>query len=449
MLFKLQHRGQQGAKIYAADGEGIRKFGGSGMVSQMLESHTLPTLHGSWAIGQVRYATYGPSEEHNIQPLRSETTHGPLIYAHNGQFGSPEEITTQRSRLMAQGYAFHTTTDSELFSAQFALSRKPDLVSKLRTSYIGNIGSASIVGVVGTRGFAGRRVGNRPLFMGRLRDGGVVFTSEDYMLRELQIRDDAIGFSDVLPCEPGTLYICEGDAVNQYPLWNDGFESRFCLFELFYFSHPLTTFAGRYISEIRRGFGRALAETFPRNVEVVASVPDSGNSAAEGYGEAIGIPRTSAITRDHYINRTFIGGEQSERAEGASRKYNIDRSLVSGKDLVVIDDSLVRGTTLKRLVRGIRLAGARSIHIRIASPPIKYPSYDGTNIRSQEELLAANISTENIAAHLGADSLAYLSLENAYEVIEELTGISRSGGNFCDAIFTGQYWHGEAHPTLT
>ncbi len=434
--------------MFASDDAGIRKFGGAGMVFQMMDSHRLRSLQGSWAIGQVRYATYGPSEEQNIQPLKSETKDGPLIYAHNGQFGSPEEITAQRNQLMAKGYSFHTATDSELFCAQFSLPEKQDLVSKLRTGFTDNRGSASIVGVIGSKGFAGRRVGNRPLFMGRLRDGGVIFTSEDYMLRELQVRDTAIRFTDIQPCEPGNLYLCEENTVTGHPMWDHPFEPRFCLFELFYFSHPLTTFATRYISEIRRGFGGVLAREHPAEADVVASVPDSGNSAAEGYAQAVGIPRTSAITRDHYINRTYIGGEQSERAEGASRKYNIDRSLVSGKDLAVIDDSLVRGTTLKRLTHKIRQAGARSVHIRIASPPIRYPSYDGTNIRSQEELLAANISPENMSEYLGADSVEYLSLESAYRVIEQLTGIPRTGGNFCDAIFTGDYWHREPRMIL-
>jgi len=449
ILFKLQHRGQEGAKIYAADGDAVTTLGGYGMVSQMIDTGQLAAISGTRAIGQVRYATYGPSQAQNIQPFKMATRDGSLIFAHNGQFGSPDEIEAQRAALMSRGFAFHSDTDSELFGGQFALSGARDLAGRLRDGFRQNIGSAAVVGMIGDTGFAGRRVGNRPLFMAEIEDGGMVFASEDYMLRELVVRGNRVRFSKIRECPPGTIFVWQDGELSTHPIWESEFESRFCLFELFYFSHPLSTFHGVYLSRLRRGFGGALAEKAPAEADLVASVPDSGNSAAEGYAEASGLPRRSAVTRDHYITRTFIGGAQAERTEGAGRKYNIDRSLVDGKSVVIVDDSLVRGTTLTRLVRRLRAAGAARIHLRIASPPIRYPSYDGTNIRSQDELIAAGMRPPEIARRLGADSLAYLPLENAYAVIGDLTETGREHGNFCDAIFTGEYWHRvgtDAHP---
>lgn len=441
VLFKLQHRGQEGAKMYAQDAGEIKMIGGYELVSQMLDSHRLSSIKGSWAIGQVRYATYGSSETHNIQPFKAATRDGTIIFAHNGQFGSPEEIHSQRTALMSQGFSFLSEVDSELFLGQFVLSKAGDLPGRLRDGFRKNIGSASIVGMIGDTGFAGRRVGNRPLFYAEIDGGGMVFTSEDYMLRELVIRGEGVGFHHIRQCPPGTLIHWREGQVTSYPIWEANFESRFCLFELLYFSHPLSTYQDVYLSQLRRGFGGALAAEFPVEADLVASVPDSGNSAAEGYAEFAGIPMRLAVTRDHYITRTFIGGAQSERSEGAGRKYNIDRSIVAGKRVIVVDDSLVRGTTLTRLIRRFRAAGAAQIHIRIASPPIRFPSYDGTNIRSQEELIAASRNLSEIARLLEADSLEYLPLDSVYRVIEQVTGIPRGNGNFCDAIFTGHYWH--------
>lgn len=434
VLSKLQHRGQQGAKIYASDNGGIKKFGGSGLVMEELAPANLEDMDGSWAVGQNRYTTSGPDTAENVQPFNAATPEGHMVFAHNGQFGTERDIERRKEDVIDDGIPLSRGSDSELFLASFIQSDADSVAERLRDAFQANAGSGSIVGVIDDdTAFAGRRVGNRPLFVGRTDRGGYVFASEDYMF-------DLFGIEDPEPVPPGTMYLLQDGELRRVDIWEQGRYRRFCLFELFYFSHPLTSFQGTNISDIRRGFGRALAQEHPVDADVVASVPDSGNHAAVGYARESGVDIDHCIIRNHYTGRTFIGGKQSERREKSVVKYDIDPATVEGRHVAVIDDSLVRSTTARTIIGKLRDAGVDEISFLLASPPIRYPNYYGIDMKTREELAAADSTVDDIREMLGISELGYLPLDAAYDVIEDTTGEPVSDGDFCDAVFTGDYW---------
>ncbi len=434
VLSKLQHRGQQGAKIYASDNGGIKKFGGSGLVMEELAPANLKAMDGSWAVGQNRYTTSGPDTAENVQPFNATTPHGHMVFAHNGQFGTERDIEQRKDDVVGDGIPLARGSDSELFLASFIQSDADSIGERLRDAFRANAGSGAIVGVIDDdTAFAGRRVGNRPLFMGRTDRGGYVFASEDYMF-------DLFSIEDAEPVPAGTVYLVQDGDLQAIDIWEEDRGRRFCLFELFYFSHPLTSFRGTNISDIRRGFGRQLAREHPVDADIVASVPDSGNHAAVGYARESGIPLDHCIIRNHYTGRTFIGGKQSERREKSVVKYDVDPATVEGRHVAVIDDSLVRSTTARTIIRKLREAGVNEISFLLASPPIRYPNYYGIDMKTRDELAAAGSTPEDIREMLDISYLGYLSLDGAYEVIEDVTGQTVADADFCDAVFTGDYW---------
>ncbi|MFC1648070.1 amidophosphoribosyltransferase [Nanoarchaeota archaeon] len=430
VLQRLQHRGHQGAKLVADHKDEMVEIGGLGRIDQVFGDVDFSKIHGNWAVGHTRYTTSGKTNLINSQPFEGDTCQGHMVFAHNGQFGTPHDIEQRKKEVKKQGYTLKHSSDSELFLASFCLA-DGDVEDKLIAAFKANKGSGSIVGIVGDVSFAGRKFGNRPLFKGRI-NGGYVFASEDFMLRNLDVKD-------VEEVKPGTLYVVQEGKLKEYKIWDETFDRHFDIFELFYFSHPLTTYHKVHISQLRKGFGAKLQKEHPVKVDVVAAVPDSGNHAALGYAHAAKVPFDLSIIRNHYTGRTFIG-EKGERHTKADMKYDVDPSSVAGKKVAIVDDSLVRSTTARVLVQKLRNAGAKEIYFLLASPPIKFPNYYGIDMRSPDELIASKLSIPEIKKEIGVDYLGYLTLDGAYEVIRNLTGDKIKPGDFCDACFTGNYW---------
>jgi amidophosphoribosyltransferase len=433
ILSNLQHRGRQSAEITVI-GDEIQTLGGQGLVMEQINPSDLSNAHGDIAVGHTRYTTSGATDVRNTQPFRMSTRDGELIYAHNGQFGTPTDIQRRRNELLDEGVFFQRSADSELFGGAFTTSEASSLEARIADTFRSNPGSASIVGVIDRQPFAGRRRGNRPLFRGSLGDA-TIYASENHMF-------DDIGIENEGPVNPGSLELDD----TTYQIWDDQPEPRFDIFELFYFSHPFTTYRGEQVSEYRKAFGARLAAAHPIAADVTSTVPDSGNFAADGYAEASGVEQVRGVLRNHYAGRTFIGDKQKERVSSADYKYKINRAAVNGKDVVLIDDSIVRGTTAQTLGEKLRRSGARRVTLLSSSPPIRHPHFYGIDMKSREELVAANRTPAEISEHLQLDHVGYLPLEEAYAAIEEVSGEPVRPGDFDTSPFTGEYWGGITVP---
>ena len=423
-LYSLQHRGQESAGIVAVDGEGVaRSHRGMGLVSDIFGEPTLAGLHGDVAMGHTRYSTSGSSVLANAQPILAAYREGPLALAHNGNLTNADVL---RSDLVAKGSIFQTSSDSEVLIHLVARSeaREPedqllDALERVEGAYslVVTIGR-TLYAIVDARGF-------RPLWLGKLGDGHVV-ASETCAL-------DLIGATPVREIEPGEFLRIQGGEVDRLPSLPPKAHRR-CIFELVYFSRPDSTIFGRSVDRVRRALGRELAREHPApGTDCVFSVPDSSNAMALGYAEEAGLKLEHALIRNHYVGRTFINPTQAGRNAKVKIKFNPVREVLAGKKVVVVDDSLVRGTTSRGLVQMIRQAGAVEVHFRLASAPITGPCYYGIDTPTKGELIAATHSLEEIRRHLGVDSLGYLSLE----------GMRRAAGGdsseFCDACFSGEY----------
>jgi amidophosphoribosyltransferase len=423
-LYSLQHRGQESAGIVAVDGEGVaRSHRGMGLVSDIFDETVMQSLTGDVAIGHTRYSTAGSSVLANAQPILARYREGPLALGHNGNLTNAVQL---RADLVAKGSIFQTSSDSEVLIHLIARSeaREPedqllDALERVEGAYslVVTVGR-TLYAIVDPRGF-------RPLILGRLGSGHVV-ASETCAL-------DLLGATVVRELEPGEFVrIHEGDvdALPRLPAKNH----RRCIFELVYFSRPDSSIFHRSVDRVRRALGHELAREHPApGADCVFSVPDSSNAMALGFSEESGIKLEHALIRNHYVGRTFIHPAQAGRTAKVKIKFNPVREVLAGKNVVVVDDSLVRGTTSKGLVAMIRQAGAREVHFRVASPPITGPCYYGIDTPSRAELIGANNSVEQIRQHLGVDSLGYLSLEGM------LRAAAGDSDEFCHACFSGAY----------
>lgn len=421
-LYALQHRGQESAGIVAVGDDGrTRIHKGMGLVAEAIQNENLAGLPGRTTIGHARYSTAGASELRNAQPALVDYRDGTLALAHNGNLTNAAEL---RSRLVAEGAIFQSTMDSEVIVHLIARSQQPDPDRQVSEALDQVEGAFSLAILVNDTVYAARDPrGFRPLILGR-KGPAVIVASETCAL-------DLIGADYVRDIEPGeVLKIREGEIENLPSLRRE--VPAACVFELVYFARPDSNIWGCSVDGARRAFGRRLAQEHPADADCVFSVPDSSNSAALGYAEESGIPMELALIRNHYIGRTFIQPIQADRDFKVRVKYNPVREVIDGKRVVVVDDSLVRGTTSRGLVTMIREAGAREIHFRVSSPPIRHPCFYGIDMPTKEELLAHRHSVDEIADHLGVDSIGYLSLEGMLEAVEEY-------GPYCDACFTGDY----------
>jgi amidophosphoribosyltransferase len=423
-LYSLQHRGQESAGMVAVDGEGVaRSHRGMGLVSDIFGEPALAGLQGDVAIGHTRYSTAGSSVLANAQPILAGYREGPLALAHNGNLTNAGSL---RSDLVEKGSIFQTSSDSEVLIHLIARSeaREPedqllDALERVEGAYslVVTIGR-TLYAIVDARGF-------RPLWLGKLGDGHVI-ASETCAL-------DLIGATPVREICPGEFLRIQGGDVDRLPSLPAKPHKR-CIFELVYFSRPDSKIFGRSVDRVRRALGRELAREHPApGTDCVFSVPDSSNAMALGFAEEAGLKLEHALIRNHYVGRTFINPTQAGRNAKVKIKFNPVREVLAGKKVVVVDDSLVRGTTSKGLVQMIRQAGAAEVHFRLGSAPITGPCYYGIDTPTKSELIAATHSLEEIRRHLGVESLGYLSL----------AGMRRAAGGdsseFCDACFSGDY----------
>ena len=432
-LYALQHRGQESAGIVTWDGETAFQHRAMGLASQVFSEETLDRLPGTVALGHVRYSTTGQSRLMNAQPILVRFRGGSLAAAHNGNLVDSERL---RASLEARGSIFRTTTDTEtilhLVARAHSTSASPgvvDIPAILQTALDGVQGAYSILVMIEGRMVAVRDPrGYRPLCFGRLSSGGWVVSSESCGL-------DIVDATFEREVEPGEIVLFDEDGVHSSRFAPSGCPRSFCIFEYIYFSRPDSVISGASVEGVRRSLGRRLAHEKPAEADIVISVPDSSNSAALGYSEASGIPLEFGLIRNHYIGRTFIHPKQSLRDLKVRIKYNPVRETLEGKRVIVVDDSIVRGTTSRKLIRMIRDAGASEVHLRVASPPIRFSCFYGIDTPTREELVASTSGVDEIAEFIGVDSLGYLSLDGLLDAVPP----PREG--YCVACFDGLYPH--------
>jgi amidophosphoribosyltransferase len=422
-LYALQHRGQESAGLVAVDTGGTARIHRAmGLVSDAFSDAAIRELPGDIAVGHTRYSTTGSTVLSNAQPYLVNYHAGPLSVAHNGNLTNGNEV---RDALVRQGALFASTSDTEVLVHLIARSAAPTVEGQIRDALECVEGAYSLVIGVGRTLYAAvDSRGFRPLLIGRV-GAGVVVASETCAL-------DLVGATTVRELLPGEFVrIDDGEVVDLPPLARRRV-SR-CIFELVYFSRPDSTIFGESVDRVRRELGRQLARFHPApGAEVVFSVPDSSNVMALGYSEVAGVKLEHGLIRNHYVGRTFINPTQALRVEKVRIKFNPVREVIEGKSVVVIDDSVVRGTTSKGLVRMIRGAGAREVHLRVASPPITGPCHYGIDTPTRDELIAANHSQAEIQAYLGVDTLAYLTLD-------EMIDAAGRRNSWCHACFSGDY----------
>ncbi len=430
-LHALQHRGQESAGIVTADGSKLHRQVAMGLVSESVGKDTLEALPGRSAIGHVRYSTAGSSELRNAQPFLFEYAHGGLAIAHNGNLVNAAEI---RTRLERAGSIFQTSSDTEVIVHLIAQQREPELLDRLASALAQVTGAYSLILLAEGKLIAVRDPhGFRPLVMGRLRDS-YVFASETSCF-------DLIEAEYLREIEPGEVVVADRVAVRSHRPFEPA-PPRFCVFEHVYFARPDSVLNGRSVYRARERMGRQLAIEHPAEADVVVAVPDSGVPAAMGYSQQSGIPLEMGLLRSHYVGRTFIEPQDSIRHFGVRLKLSPVRSVVDGKRLVVIDDSLVRGTTSRKIVTMLRNAGASEVHLRISAPPTTHPCFYGIDTTTREELIASAHTTDEIRSYIGCDSLGYLSHAGMLEAAGAMPGSTLPGNDtsgLCSACFTGAY----------
>jgi len=429
-LHALQHRGQESAGIVSSSGLTLNAHRAMGLVADIFTEEVLSRLHGTLAIGHTRYSTAGDSALLNAQPIMVQSNKGMTALAHNGNLVNALEI---RNRLEKQGSIFQTNSDTEVIVHLIALSKEQTLPDAIADALRRVEGAFSLVMMSADRIFAARDPrGFRPLAMGRIpaqsgeKRDTIVFASETCAF-------DLIGATLERDVKPGELVIVGAEGISSR-FYSPAAPQSSCIFEHVYFSRPDSIVFGRSVQQSRENLGRQLAREAPAEADLVVPVPDSGVTAAIGYAAESGLPLRFGLIRNHYVGRTFIEPRQSVRDFGVKLKLNPVRSLLEGKRIVLIDDSIVRGTTSRKIVRMIRSAGAREVHMRISCPPTISPCFYGVDTPSKKELIAANNSIEEIREYIGADSLAYLSLE----------GLKKACGDgekttYCTACYTGKY----------
>jgi amidophosphoribosyltransferase len=429
-LHALQHRGQESAGIVSSDGMTLHMQKSMGLVTEIFTEDTLSKIRGSLAIGHARYSTAGDSSLLNAQPIMVQSNKGMTALAHNGNLVNAVEI---RSRMEAQGSIFQTSTDTEVIVHLIAQSREHTLPEAMADALRRVEGAFSLVMISTDRIFAARDPrGFRPLAMGRIpaqvghKQDTIVFASETCAF-------DLIGATYEREVKPGELVIVGPEGITSR-FYSPAAAQSSCIFEHVYFSRPDSMVFGRPVQTSRENLGRQLAQEAPADADIVVPVPDSGVTAALGYAAESGIPLRFALIRNHYVGRTFIEPSQSVRDFGVKLKLNPVRSLLEGKRVVLIDDSIVRGTTSKKIVRMIRSAGAKEVHMRISCPPTISPCFYGVDTPSKKQLIAANKSVEEIREYIGADSLSYLSIGGLKKACGE-----GEKTTYCTACYTGKY----------
>ena len=418
-LFALQHRGQESAGIAVSDGSSLKLQKGMGLVSDVFKDEMIEQMGGTASVGHVRYSTTGGSNIANAQPLLIQCALGSVALAHNGNLVNSEEL---RQELILDGALFQGTTDTEVMANLIARSRKPNILEALPDALNKVKGAFSLVVlaqdmIVGIRD----RNGFRPLSIGKLGDGYVI-ASETCAI-------DSVGGEYIRDVEPGEMVIASSSGIESRQLWPAN--ESLCVFEYVYFARPDSTIAGRGVHEARIDFGRQLALECPVEADMVIPVPDSGISAALGYAQASGIPYGAGMIKNRYVGRTFIQPEQKDRERAVKIKLNPIASAIAGKRIVMIDDSIVRGTTSRKIVRMLREAGAKEVHLRVSSPPVTHSCFFGIDTPEREHLIGATHTIAEIGETIEADSIGYLSIEGMLKVMKN--------SKLCLACFDGNY----------
>jgi amidophosphoribosyltransferase len=425
-LFALQHRGQESAGIAASSGEAISLHAEMGLVSQVFRESDFLPLSGSLAIGHTRYSTTGSSELCNAQPLLVEGRAGTLALASNGNIINALQLKEQLQN--DYGCSFVSTTDTEVIARMVANAPGASWEERIFQCMRRLEGAFSLVGLTHNSVIAARDpLGIRPLCLGRRGDGWVV-ASESCAL-------DNLGADFIREIEPGEVVVidCDGIRSSVWPGVSETKGRALCVFELIYFSRPDSLLDGHLVHSRRQEMGAELAREYPVDADLVIGIPDSSTAAAVGYALASGIPFSEGLIKNRYVGRTFIEPEQRLRDLGVRQKFNSLGEVIKGKRIVVVDDSIVRGTTTPHVVNLLRRAGATEVHMRVCAPPIRHPCFMGVDMASRRELLAANNTVDEIQEIIGADSLGYLSVGGLMRVV------GGTQGGFCDACFTGNY----------
>lgn len=420
-LFALQHRGQESSGIATGDGDGIQVYTNMGLVTQVFNEDALSNLKGHIAIGHNRYSTAGSSRICNAQPIIVGKGDEAVAIAHNGNIVNARHLYEE---LSGQGYTFSSTTDTEVIGNLIISSPEKDLEDKIRYAMHRLQGVYSLTIMTKDRLFGVRDpLGLRPLCLGKL-NGGWVLASETCAL-------DHIGATFIREIEPGEIVSIGKDGLKSYPEKSD--RRAMCIFEYIYLARLDSTMNGRLLYQARQAMGARLAEEHPVEADLVVGVPDSATAAATGYAQRSGIPLAEGLVKNRYVGRTFIEPDQRIRDLGVKLKYNPMPQVLAGKRIVVVDDSIVRGTTTPHIVKLLRKAGAKEVHVRIVAPPIRYPCFFGVDMATYRELLAAKKTIPEIKDFIGADSLGYLSVEGL------IKAVALPKDNFCLACFTGDY----------
>jgi amidophosphoribosyltransferase len=424
-LYALQHRGQESAGIAVADGGAIDEYKGMGLVPDVFDMDILDGLNGKTAIGHVRYSTTGSSIVANAQPLVVRHRKRAYAVAHNGNLVNAHHI---KAELEDRGSIFQTTMDSEVFLHLFVRNLQLGFEEALKASVAQMKGAFSMIVLTSRGEMIGIKDphGFRPLCLGKL-NGSYVLASETCAL-------DLVQAEFVRELDPGEIVIISDQGVRRIRT-NTPKRRSFCIFEFIYFARPDSTFFGHNVYLTRKAHGRRLAQESPVDADLVMPFPDSGVYAALGYSEASGIPFETGMIRNHYVGRTFIQPTQSMRDFGVRVKLNPIKELLKGKDIIIIEDSIIRGTTAKTRVKALRELGVKRVHLRVSGPAHRFPCHYGIDFSTKGELIAARMSVEELGRHLGLDSLSYLSLEG----LLSSTGIDRPADHFCKACFDGCY----------
>jgi amidophosphoribosyltransferase len=421
-LYALQHRGQESVGIASSDGVRLQMHKAVGYVADSFDEPTISRLAGMSAVGHVRYSTAGESGLKNAQPILIDCAHGEIAICHNGNLVNAQEL---RERLVREGSIFQTTSDTEVLLHLYARSKAPTPEQALVESVTQAQGAFSLVLLTKDRLIAVRDPhGFRPLTLGKLGDSYIV-CSETCAL-------DLIDAEWVRDIEPGEVFIVGPDgAKSLYPFAPA--KKAHCIFEHVYFSRPDSYVFGQSVNEVRTELGRRLAAEQPVPADVVVPIPDSGVCAATGYAEAAGLPMHMGLIRNHYVGRTFIEPHQAIRHFGVRVKLNPVKSILNGRRVILVDDSIVRGTTSRKIVKMVRAAGASEVHLRISCPPTISPCFYGVDTPKRAELIAATHSLDEIRRYIGADSLGYLSLEGMLE------SVGKTRSSYCTSCYTGNY----------
>jgi amidophosphoribosyltransferase len=421
-LYALQHRGQESAGIVTADGERLISHNRMGLVAQVFTEEDLLGLRGHIAVGHTRYSTTGSSKLNNAQPIVARTPQFELAVAHNGNLVNAGPL---REELIEQGMQFRTTSDTEIIARLFCEGTGQDLVDRIRRAIPRMIGAYSLVVATRDQLLAVRDpLGVRPLCLGKLNTAWVV-ASESCALA-------TVGAQYIRELGPGEIVVIDENGVRSIPTVEPTRQAT-CMFEYIYFARPDSVLNNRLTYLARQEMGRELAREHPVDADIVVAVPDSAVPGAIGYAQQSGIPYAEGLVKNRYIGRTFIQPDQRLRDVGIHLKLNPLPEVLAGKRVVVVDDSIVRGTTTRPIVRLLREAGAREVHLRIHAPPMRHPCYLGVDTARRSELIAARMTVPEIRDHVGADSLGYLSLDGLVRAIDV------SGASLCKGCFTGRY----------